>query len=76
MWAGTTEDERRRMSKFLGLVASQLDNFMPPEPTRHDRKLRPIRRDPNPLSDPLFGIDGPSDTEILLIESDPKSFGL
>lgn len=76
MWAGTTEGERRRMATFMGLVAAQLDNFMPPEPTRHDRKLRPIRPPANILGDPLFGVEGPSDREIMLMETELKSFGM
>ena len=64
MWAGTTEGERRRMAGFLGLVAAELDNFLPPEPTRKDRVLRPIRKDANILGDPLFGVEGPDEAEL------------
>lgn len=63
MWAGTTEDERRRMAKFLGLVTSQLDDFLPPAPTVKDRPRR-IKPKANPLDDPLFGVEGPSEAEL------------
>lgn len=66
-WAGTTEGERRRMAEFLGLVAAQMDEFVP-EPTRRTRKLRPIRKDQNILGDPLFGLEGPSEADIFLEE--------
>lgn len=76
MWAGTTEPERRRMAQFMGLVAVELDNFMPPEPKARDRRLRRIPPKVNELDDPLYGLEGPSDDEIMLMETEAKSFGL
>lgn len=67
MWAGTTEPERKRMIEFMGLVAVELDDFVPPESRDDFVKSRPKRFkkvDPNPLSDPLFGVEGPTPEEL------------
>lgn len=77
MWAGTTEGERKRMIEFMGLVAVELDNFMPPETDPKNRRPKRFKTDPNPLNDPLYGIDGPTDEEIAAINlSDLKLFGM
>ena len=65
MWAGTTDDERRRMTSFLGLVTAQLDAFLPPEPTAKSRRPKRLSPRENLLGDPLYGIDGPSPEEEL-----------
>lgn len=72
MWAGTTEGERRRMADFVGSLAC----VMPPEPTAKTRKLRRILSDPNVLDDPLFGLEGPSDIEVLELETNRHLYGL
>lgn len=61
-WAGTTEDERKRMAEFLDLVPSELDDFIPPVVRK---KVYPVRPDANILSDPLYGVEGPSPEEEL-----------
>lgn len=66
-WAGTTEDERRAMVKFLDLIPAEVDDFIPPVGRR---KLRSVRVDANIYNDPLFGLDGPSDDELLVMTSD------
>lgn len=66
-WAGTTEPERRRMIEFLQLIPSQLDTIPDVVPVRP--KYRKITPNENPLNDPLFGVDGPSDDELSSLEN-------
>lgn len=61
-WAGTTEGERERMIKFLGLMPAQLDTV--PEEVPRRRKLRNIPAATNILDDPLYGVEGPSELEL------------
>lgn len=61
-WAGTTEEERRRMAQFLKLVPMEVEDFAPPIVRR---KVRSIKKEPNILSDPLYGVQGPSPEEEL-----------
>lgn len=64
MWAGTTDGERRRMVEFIGSI----DVVMPPEPTAQTRRPKRIPADPNPLRDPLYGVEGPSLEEVIQLE--------
>lgn len=63
-WAGTTEEERKRMANFLGLLPAQLDDFVPPVVRR---RLR-IVRSTEPVKDLLADLDGPTEEELKEID--------
>jgi hypothetical protein len=64
-WAGTTEEERRHMVEFLGLLPMQLDDFIPPV-TRP--RLRRVVREA-PLKDLLADVEGPTEEELKELEA-------
>jgi WhiB family redox-sensing transcriptional regulator len=63
-WAGTTEDERRRMIDFLGLLPQQLDDFIPPVVRR---RLRAVKKGEE-IRDLLADLEGPTEDELKEID--------
>lgn len=55
------------MAEFVGLVAKELSEFIP-EVTAKDRRPKRIPVDPNILGDPLFGVEGPTDLELEMLD--------
>jgi len=73
-WAGTTEDEREQMRSFEADVAASIPDpisaFLPPEPSRKTRRLRPVPTITQLVHDPLAGVSGPTLIEELqMLES-------
>lgn len=61
-FAGTTEKERKHMSKFVKTVKYALADTLPPEPERKVVKRKPVPRT-NVLHHPIDDLRGPTLTE-------------
>ena len=63
-WAGTTELEREQMRLFEADVAASIpdpiSSFLPAEPNRKTRRLRPVPTITQLVHDPLAGVSGPT----------------
>lgn len=74
-WAGTTDKEREQMKEFIGALPLTVLDYLPRSVREREQRGNVVqRRPPQPkpkvtVYDPLSEIEGPTDEEILKLET-------